>query len=150
MGKNKILLTVDSTDASGRAVDHVAEMASFCATFEICLLHVFPTPPPDFFVEGHDLNIYRKEREARAEDYIKKYRQKLVDAGIDKQHISIKIIMAESETISECVLKEQKKGDYGIVVAGKRGVSKAEEFIFGSISNTLARNCTEFTAWIVG
>ena len=39
---------------------------------------------------------------------------------------------------------------FGTVVTGKRGVSKAEEFLFGSISNALARHARDFTAWIVG
>ncbi len=58
--------------------------------------------------------------------------------------------MAEGGTISEMVLAVQAKGNYGTVVAGKRGVSKAEEFLFGSISNALARHSKDFTAWIVG
>jgi nucleotide-binding universal stress UspA family protein len=58
--------------------------------------------------------------------------------------------MAEGRTISEVVLEVQAEGDFGTVVTGKRGVSKAEEFLFGSISNALARHSKNFTSWIVG
>ncbi len=58
--------------------------------------------------------------------------------------------MAEGRTISDTLLEVRQKGNFGTVVTGKRGVSKAEEFLFGSISNTLARHCNDFTSWIVG
>ncbi len=58
--------------------------------------------------------------------------------------------MAEGKTISETLLEAQRMGNFGTVVTGKRGVSKAEEFLFGSISNALARHCNDFTTWKVG
>lgn len=58
--------------------------------------------------------------------------------------------MAEGKTISQVVLEVQAEGSFGTVVTGKRGVSKAEKFLFGSISNALARHSKDFTSWIVG
>ena len=74
----------------------------------------------------------------------------LEDMGINGRDISQKICMAEGRTISQMVLDIRKEGQFGTVVTGKRGVSKAEEFLFGSISNALARHSRDFTAWIVG
>jgi hypothetical protein len=33
---------------------------------------------------------------------------------------------------------------------GKRGISKAEEFLFGSISNALIHNGRDIAVWVIG
>lgn len=44
------------------------------------------------------------------------------------------------------VLKEER---FGTVVVGRRGVSKAEEFLFGSVSNKIIHHAKDCTVWVV-
>jgi len=53
-------------------------------------------------------------------------------------------------TISQAILDTQTEGKYGTIIVGKRGVSKAEEFLFGSISSALVHNSKNCTVWVVG
>ena len=74
----------------------------------------------------------------------------LVEAGIRLDSISRAAHLAVGKTISQMVLDVQREGDFGTVVVGKRGVSKAEEFLFGSISNALIHNGRDIAVWVIG
>ena len=146
----KILLAVDGSDTSVRAVRYVCNIAPLMRDAEICILNVYPEPPPDYYSQGGRLDKYKAMREARAQEMIDEALALLLAAGIPESRLTRRVSMAEGRTISEVVLEVQAEGAFGTVVAGKRGVSKAEEFLFGSISNALARHCKNFTSWIVG
>ncbi|TKB10880.1 universal stress protein [Desulforhopalus sp. IMCC35007] len=146
----KILLAVDGSETSARAVQYVCNIAPLLDKGEVCVLNVYPPPPPHFYTEGGRLNEYQAMREARGKEMLDSAVGLLLEAGQPESRISRRVCMAEGHTISEVVLQVQAEGDFGTVVAGKRGVSKAEEFLFGSISNALARHCKNFTSWIVG
>jgi nucleotide-binding universal stress UspA family protein len=148
--REKILLAVDGSKASGRAVQYVGKFASLMDSVEICILNVYPGPPPDYYSKGGLLNDYVAMREERAVQYFNAARTILIEAGVQEEQLNQVVRIADGRTISEEVLAVQAEGNYGTVVAGKRGVSKAEEFLFGSISNALARHSKHFTSWIVG
>ncbi len=147
---NNILIAVDEMESSLRAVRYVGQIAGSMKSISICLLHVYPEPPPDFEKKGGILEEYQAQRIVRAEHIFGRCLEILVGADITREAIHCTTQMAEGKTISETVLEVQRTGEFGTVVTGKRGVSKAEEFLFGSISNALARHCNEFTTWIVG
>ena len=145
-----LLVAVDEMESSIKAVSYVGKVAGNLDNVAICLLNVYPEPPPDFFVDGGDMETYQAQRLERAEAIFSRCIEILAEAGIDRQKIYCTTHMAEGKTISETILDARRKGDFGTVVTGKRGVSKAEEFLFGSISNALARHSNDFTTWIVG
>lgn len=145
-----ILVAVDEMESSLRALNYVGEIARFLDTASICLLHVYPEPPPDFYQNGGELTAYQTERIEHAEHIFSQGLEILIKKGIKREAVYHTTHMAEGKTISQTVLDVCDKGGFGTVVTGKRGVSKSEEFLFGSISNTLARNCRNFTTWIVG
>ena len=147
---HRFLIAIDRSETSMRAVRYLGHMARGLAEKHICLLHVYPEPPPDFYIKGGKLDRYQMLREQRADQFIQEATVVLEGMGINGRDISQRICMAEGRTISQMVLDIRKEGNFGTVVTGKRGVSKAEEFLFGSISNALARHSRDFTAWIVG
>jgi len=42
-----------------------------------------------------------------------------------------------------------KEGGFGTVALGRRGVSKAEEFLFGSVSSKIIHSVKGCTVWVV-
>ena len=151
MGKwYNILVAVDAMESSLLAVRYVGMVAGKIPEASICLLHVYPEPPPDFQIKGGIRETYQAQKIARAEQVFQRCIEILVTTGIRREAIVCSTQMAEGKTISETLLAARQRGDFGTVVTGKRGISKAEEFLFGSISNALARHCQEFTTWIVG
>ena len=146
----KILVAVDEGETSLRALRYVGRMAAAMTDVFICLLHVYPEPPPDFYTNGGKLEEYQAGKQERAEGIFTQSEKVLLDAGVRSGAIHRAIHLAKGRTISQMVLDVQRDGDFGTVVVGKRGVSKAEEYLFGSISNALARHSSQFTTWIVG
>jgi nucleotide-binding universal stress UspA family protein len=148
---NRILVAVDETETSRRALRYLGEISGGNEGLEICLLHVYPEPPPYYLREGHSLPEYRREREERAQIVFAAATELLVGYRIPAALVRTDCRMATSRTpISTVILEAQAEGGFGTVVVGKRGVSKAEEFLFGSISNAVVRNSSGFTVWVVG
>ncbi len=146
----KILIAIDVDKTSRRAIQYVGNIAPLIDSVRICLLHVYPEPPPDYYNLGGRLDTYREQREHKAKEMLAEATDLLVAAGVPEDSLSRRVCMAQGTTISQKVLEVRAEGGFGTVVAGKRGVSKAEEFLFGSISNALARHSKDFTSWIVG
>jgi nucleotide-binding universal stress UspA family protein len=147
---NNILIAVDELESSLRAVEYVGQVARSVDKVAICLLHIYPEPPPDFHLKGGILEEYQTQHIARAEHIFGRCLEILIGADIKREAIYCTTHMTEGRTISDTLLLVRQRGNFGTVVTGKRGVSKAEEFLFGSISNALARRCNDFTTWIVG
>ncbi len=150
MPEKKILISVNESETSMKAVRYVGEMSGCLAGLDVCLLHVAPEPPPYYYLEGNSLKDYVREKEARADEIFQVAFDLLAEYGVPKESISTRTYIAEqAETISSAILTVQEEGGFGTVVVGKRGVSKAEEFLFGSISNAVAQHCASFAVWIV-
>ncbi|MDA8164254.1 MAG: universal stress protein [Desulfobacteraceae bacterium] len=148
---NRILVAVDETETSRRALRYLGELSGAAGGLEICLLHVYPEPPPTYLREGHSAADYRQEKENRAQAIFAAATELLAGYHVPAAQVHTDCRMATTKTpISSVILAARAEGGYGTVVVGKRGVSKAEEFLFGSISNAVARACSGFTVWVVG
>ena len=147
---DKILVAVDEGETSLRALRYVARMTASMSDVSICLVHVYPEPPPDFYANGGILEVYQDEKRRKAEVIFAQGERVFLESGLPPSMLQRDIRLAQGKTISQMVLEVQREGDFGTVVVGKRGVSKAEEFLFGSISNALARYSSDFTTWVVG
>ncbi len=148
--REKLLIAVDETDTSIHALGYVAQVVSGMKEMTIHLLHIYPEPPPDFYMKGGTLSTYQENQDAKAKRVFENAMEILKKAGINEERISSENRFAEGKTISEELLAARSEGDFGTVVVGKRGVSRAEEFLFGSISNALAQHSVNFSTWIVG
>ncbi len=146
----RFLVCMDGSEISFKALRYVARFAARLEDPTICLLHVYPEPPPYYFQQGHALDEYCREKEGAAALFFARSAAMLEEFSIKGENVPTLCRMSCGEPVSRTILTIQAEGDYGTVVVGKRGVSKAEEFLFGSISNTLARHSAGFTVWVVG
>jgi len=147
---DKILIAVDKTPTAMNAVKYVGTIIGTLNPPHISLLYVYPEPPPNFYQTGGLLPDYEKQKKELAEQIFHESRSVLKECGVEPENVDAVTRMASGETISQTILEVQKEGLYGTVVVGKRGVSKAEEFLFGSISNALVHSSGDFTVWVVG
>ncbi len=146
----KLLIAVDETKTSMHALRYVARLTAAMKEMSIHLLHIYPEPPPDYYMHGGTLSDYKENQNAKAERVFSQAMTILTEAGVSKERIFTDNRFTEDKTISEELLAVRSEGDFGTVVVGKRGVSRTEEFLFGSISNALAQHSVNFTTWIVG
>jgi len=145
----KILVAVDDSNLSNRVVDYVGQVVSGHAGVQISLLQVYPEPPPCFYQEGHNLKEFKQEKEEVAHEVFQRLIPVLAGYGIDAETIQTLCQMAEGNSLSKEILKVRDQGRFGTMVLGRRGISKAEEFLFGSISTAILRESHDFTVWVV-
>lgn len=145
-----ILIAVNDSDDAMRAIHYVGQATQLAETISIHLLYVHPDPPPDYYTKGGTLDAYREIMNDQAKQALETAISKLKKFGVSEKNIKTDVQLAEGKTISQAILQAQKTYQCSTVVVGKRGISKNEEFLFGSISNTLARKTKGFTTWIVG
>jgi len=146
----KVLIAVDDTPTSDKGLAYAGNIIGKLEGAQVCLLHIYPEPPPDYYSSGGSLTDYKRQRKEQAAAVLDRSVDTLTGFGIGKVAITRDIRMAEQTTISQAILDVQRQGEFGTVVVGKRGVSKAEEFLFGSISNALVHHTHDCTVWVVG
>ena len=146
----RIILAIDDSPRSINAVEYVGSIAGHLTEVQLCLLHIYPEPPPDYYPSGATLAAYQMEQEEKAKILFAQANKILQGHGIAAQAITSRCEIAGQHSISAAILDLQVRENYGTIVVGKRGISKAEEFLFGSISNALIHNGRDIAVWVIG
>ena len=145
-----ILIAVDDTPTSDKGLKYAGNIIGKLEDIQVCLLHIYPEPPPNYYSSGGSLADYKQQRQEEATMLFDRTTAMLTGFGIQEDAIRRNVRMAEQATISQTILAIQEVGKFGTIVVGKRGLSKAEEFLFGSISNALVHHTRDCTVWVVG
>jgi len=145
-----IVIAVNDSDDALRAVRYVAKTLKSRDNLSIHLVCVYPDPPPDYYEKGGTFDAYNEIMQHQAGEAMAIAVSSLEKQDIKKENITTHIRLADGKTISNSILAVLQEYECDTLVVGKRGISKNEEFLFGSISNTLARKTKGFTTWIVG
>ena len=146
----RIIIAIDDSPRSINAVEYVGSIAGHLAEVQLCLLHVYPEPPPDYYQSGATLDTYKTEQEEKAKTLFMQAKTILQGHGIGTNAITSRCQISGQQSISAAILDLQVQENYGTIVVGKRGISKAEEFLFGSISNALIHNGRDIAVWVIG
>ena len=144
-----ILIAVDESENARRAVSYVAKLLGGVGGFEVTILHVIPLPEEDFFLTASDKEKWLSQYRVKIDAMLEEYRQILIGAGFRPNDVSVRSPTRYCPSMAECIMAERDEREYGTIVVGRQGLSRTEEFIFGSISSkivTHARNCT---VWVV-
>jgi hypothetical protein len=134
--KNSMLIAMNDSLSARAAVDFIANLAICPEEMDITLLHVFRKPSA-----GEDLmgKKFMKEQPARYLKAMERAKEKLVEKGCNPNTITIKLVEDPYPTVGEGIIDQFNKGDYSMVVIGRKRMSKAEEFIRGDVSIKLVR-----------
>ncbi len=149
MNFKKILIAVDASENSMRAVRYTGEIVGSSVGFEITLLHVAVSPDRDLFPDEVVWNAKKQEMQSNMELFFRKSRAVLIECGVPSQNIHEKYVQSLSGSLSHQILGVQESGGFGTIVIGRRGVSKEEEFLFGSVSNKVVHYAKNCTVWVV-
>ncbi len=150
MAEEKVLIALDLSDNSLKAVDYVGNVMHCHPKVEFTLLHVIKEPSPDTTPDprerGERVEKLRSEMLALVEEAARR----LAAHGIDEERIRVKIqICQKPVSTAELILCEREKGKYGTIVVGRRGMSRREEFLFGSVSSKIVREAKECSVWVI-
>lgn len=147
---NKILIAIDLSENSLKAVDYVAKVMECHSVADITLLHVIKEPSPDVMPDEQERKSQIEETRAEILGLMEKAAKRLTAHDISEKNIHLKIqICSKPVTVAELIMHERQSGGYGTIVVGRRGMSKKEEFLFGSVSNKIVREARDCTVWVV-
>lgn len=145
-----ILLAMDESENAQRAVRYVGRIiGSARKNFQVMLVHVLVRPSPDLFEEPDGAKKYEQEIRGKIEAVFAQGVGLLQEAGVAAEAVQSKFIVTDEPGIAQGLLSEQKAGRYGTLVVGRRGVTKAEEFLFGSVSNKIIHHARDCAVWVV-
>jgi nucleotide-binding universal stress UspA family protein len=145
----KILLAVDTSENSRRAVSYVSQMIGGLAGFTVIFLHVINPPEEDYFPNPSEHDKWLQQYRYDIESLLEKYRQILIQADFDPKAVALKIVLRHRPSIAECILEEQHRLGCSTIVIGRQGLSRSEEILFGSVSSKLVVRAKSCTVWIV-
>jgi nucleotide-binding universal stress UspA family protein len=150
----RILVAIDGSENSNRAADHLSFILGSCKDEEmkILLLNVWPGfitfSGPGIIPDLSDFPTSRQKYEEKANSFLDECEGMLLKAGFSPNMIKKKIYLKGAD-IGKAILSEAQKGDYGTIVMGRRGISKAKEFFMGSVSSKILQQAGDKVIWIV-
>lgn len=147
---NKILVAIDLSENSLKAIDYVAKMMQCHSVVKVTLLNVIKEPSPDIMPNERDRQKEVEEKRAETLSLMEQAAKRLTAHDIPVENIQLKIqVCSKPVSVAELILHERQSGGYGTIVVGRRGMSKKEEFLFGSVSNKIVREARDCTVWVV-
>jgi nucleotide-binding universal stress UspA family protein len=144
-----ILVAVDTSENSRRAVDYVGRMVGGLAGVHVTLLHVIPDPEEDYFQSESEREAWIENYRARTDAVLKEYQKMLVSAGFPTSAVDLHTPRRYCPSMAECILSERQNRTYTTIVVGRHGLSRKEEFLFGSISNKIVHHARDCAVWVV-
>jgi nucleotide-binding universal stress UspA family protein len=144
-----VLVAVDDSEMSLRAVAYAGEMLKDLKAVNIHVLHIINDPDEDFFPDLKQKEQWLDEEKKRMTSFLNQYRDVLLENTLPGENVFLHLKVRNCPSIAECILNERKALDCKTVVIGRKGVSREEEFLFGSVSSRIIHKARECTVWVV-
>ncbi|MEJ2658607.1 MAG: universal stress protein [Desulfobacterales bacterium] len=148
----KILVPVDGSECSLRAIDHVAYIVSDHSDICLTFLHVQPQLKDfckiDFETKEADAfeDLIIKSNQNCIDNFYAFALKKLREFGIKKDRIEIKTVTSLLN-IGSPIVDEVKTRNFDTVVMGRSGINKS--FFTGSVTNYVLNHISNAAIWIV-
>lgn len=158
MKNTKVLVVVDESPATERALEYVARVASRRRDFRICLAHALPSAPPELVelrgTEEARLRAYEHRwiavvemTEQRALDRANAILRRggLAENAIEAHYCNL----VDASLATEEILSLAKARNCDTVVIARESLSWLSELIHGDPAEELVRKGKGFTIWVV-
>lgn len=144
-----LLVALDGSENAQRAALYVADLLGGVPGFRVTLLNIVPEPSEDYFETAEERTAWVEEHSSGAEKMLQKYREVFIQAGFREDKVMVRVEVRNCPSIADCILDDQKKLGCCTVVLGRRGISKKEEFLYGSTSNKLLHSTKNCAVWVI-
>jgi nucleotide-binding universal stress UspA family protein len=167
MNRNKrILVVVDDSKASRRAVSYVASIIQAKRQYAVCLLHVLRPLPPELMEFGGSEDPEREEKlekklkdkreqwiekaKTQALPILKKAKSTFKKAGIPTNALKTQFwIDTNGEGLAGDILDAGRLNKCNTVVVGRKSFSWLKELFHHHVADELVRNAHNLTVWVV-
>jgi nucleotide-binding universal stress UspA family protein len=144
-----VLIAIDKSENAKRAVLYVADFLGGVPGFRVTLLSIVPEPSEDYFDTEEERAAWIEEHTSEADNMLRNYRAVLVQSGFKKEKVDVLVELRSCPSIADCILEEQKRLGCCTIVLGRRGISKKEEFLYGSTSNKILHCGENCAVWVI-
>ena len=156
----RILVSMDPSEDSLRAVDYVGSMLGGSSGYELVLFHALRGIDVFEQILGRPLwPSHEKEWVEKAENEMEdaskhmettfqEARRRLERLGIDLARVKQKIATGVASRAG-AIVDEASMGAFDTIVVGRRGLSKVQEFFMGRVGNKVIQLAKDKTVWVV-
>ena len=149
-GFNKnILIAVDASENARRAVSYVSRFLLGISGFKVLILHVICQPEEDYFPTAADKDQWIDDHKQKVDTMLENYRQLLIAEGFAPTDVAVRSTLRYCPSLAECILGERHRAKCSTIVVGRQGLSRSEEFLFGSVSSKIVNHARDCTVWVV-
>jgi nucleotide-binding universal stress UspA family protein len=147
----KVMVAVDGSDNSLRAVDHIISMVGNNPSVKLTLFHVRPHLRHYYSIAFEEKEpalqdaLHRGDKR-RIECFHEEAFKRLTTGGLQENQIEIRT-NTRAYHVSTAILDEARSGLYGTVVIGRRGERQA--FFMGSVAMRLVQKISGIALWVV-
>jgi len=161
MNTDNILIAFDGSENSLRAVAYTAAMAGAGPERRVTVAAIERPPDRDMFSDDAGWKEECARRVAAMRTALEEARERLVAAGMPGEWVTTRFVESCRSPLreaTECsigtsialeILRLAEEDDFGTVVVGRRGVSRQEEFLFGSVSTKIIQAAKGLAVWVV-
>lgn len=159
----RILVAVDESENSHRAVKYVGSLLRETPKIAVTLFHVLKPMPRGLLEHGGSENPasearlseqLRKDQEAwirqeaeRECPFLLKAFETLAQSGFDRSRVALRI--GHEDDIARNILEEARNGKYETIVVGRHGSSGIKRLFGGGVTDELLRDAKGFAIWVV-
>jgi nucleotide-binding universal stress UspA family protein len=144
-----LLIAVDESDSSRRAVLYVADFLGGFPGFTVSLLSIIPEPEQDFYETEAELKVWVEEKIANANTLLEHYRTILIQSGFPEDKVRFHACVGDAKSLADAILAIRCDLTCCTVVVGRHHKTRTEEFLFGSTSNRLVHEAKNCAVWVV-
>src|SRR5208337_672044 len=150
LDKNRnIMIAVDESENAKRALLYVADFLGGIPGFWVSILSVIPGPPVDYFKTDEERSEWINRKKTEAATLLDDYRRILVQSGFGENNIEQLAEINSCPSVADCILNERQRLNCDTLVIGRRGISKKEEFLFGSTSSKIVHSARNCAVWVI-
>ena len=144
-----IMIAVDESKNAKAALLFVAGFIGGFRGFRATVLSIIAVPNRDLFESEEERQKWIADKRESLLIVLERYRQVLIQSGFPKTKVKTELVVGDDRPVSSVIMEKQKEICSCALVIGRRGISKSEEFLFGSVSNALVHSANNCSVWII-
>ncbi len=145
----QLLIAVDESENAKMALLYVADFLGGFDGFRIQILSVLPVPDVSFYDSEEARQKWLQSKRGDLSEMLERYRRILVQSGFPENKVATEVAVTFDEAVSAVIIRKQAEYNACTLIVGRRGVSKHEEFLFGSVSNKIIHKASKCAVWVV-
>lgn len=153
--ERKILVAVDGSSYSNNTLQYLGSLFAPVPEMKLHLLSVIACSSlpagKEWLGELELMNILPSEAQKRlrtAKTYMNTATARLEKLGIAAERVTTEVRLARI-ALADDILNQARQGLFDAVVIGRRGLSKLEELVMGSVSAALFEKAHDVPLWII-